>query len=242
MVQSGERTNSGERMDDPWHVLRTLSYDAGDVEYGTREQLSKKPIDVFVRRIFEMKPELKEQTSSMLQLYTARNLKLPFVHITPDAIEYDDGGVVSTGNVENILKSGFLPGDSNVGGFLRAGEHYNSVGRPESFKEPEDFLKSYIVLLRHYLHHATRTNHRNSGTGVKEEITTIKPAFVFVKGDLKAEHGTDYEDHFILRDGSRPEDVVGVMSVNEKINMNDIDSVLDSYTKLLNKLDEILEH
>ena len=221
----------------PWAILKGMTFSESNKESPTvGERLSKKPLDVFVRRVFELNSELKDATSNMLEAYNMQNRKLPFLHITPDIIEYDDGECVSTGNVDNIKKNGFLPGDSNVGGFVAAGEHYNNVGDPKSFKAPEAFLKSYIVLLKHYLYHAFRLNHRNSEAMEGRKIKTVKPAFVLARGDLKVDHGTDYEDHFILRNGSSPEDIVGIMNIDDKIDLNDLNSIARSYDSLMNHL------
>lgn len=226
----------------PWDILKGVTFSESSEGYPIdSERLSKKPLDVFVRRVFELNPELKSTTLDMLRAYSAQNKKLPFLHITPNIIEYESGEYVSTGNVDSIKNRGFLPGDSNVGGFVAAGEHYDSVGDAESFKAPEAFLKSYIVLLRHYLHHASRLNHRNSKVVEGKKIKTVRPAFVLVRGDLKVDHGTDYEDHFILRNGSSPEDVIGTMNIDDKIDLNDPNSIMRSYISVMNGLMMALE-
>ena len=226
----------------PWDILKGVTFSKSSEECPIdSERLSKKPLDVFVRRVFELNPESKSATFNMLEAYGAQNKKLPFLHITPNIVEYESGECVSTGNVDSIKKSGFLPGDSNVGGFVAAGEHYNSVGNAESFKTPEAFLKSYIVLLQHYLHHASRLNHRNSKVVEGKKIKDVRPAFVLVRGDLKVDHGTDYEDHFILRNGSSPEDIVGIMAISNKIDLNDPNSIARSYDDVIKSLMGALE-
>ena len=124
---------------------------------------------------------------------------------------------------------------------MAAGEHYDSVGDAESFKAPEAFLKSYIVLLRHYLHHASRLNHRNSKVVGGKKIKDVRPAFVLVRGDLRVDHGTDYEDHFILRNGSSPEDIIGTINIDDKINLNDPNSIAQSYDSVTNSIMMALE-
>ena len=228
----------------PWEDLRTLENTFSGLskkQPNNNERLSKKPLDVFARRVFELNPESKSATFNMLEAYGAQNKKLPFLHITPNIVEYESGECVSTGNVDSIKSSGFLPGDSNVGGFMVAGEHYNSVGNAESFKTPEAFLKSYIVLLRHYLHHASRLNHRNSKVVEGKKIKDVRPAFVLVRGDLRVDHGTDYEDHFILRNGANPEDIIGIMNIDDKIDLNDPNSIARSYDNVINSLMIALE-
>lgn len=232
------RDNTG-----PWDILKGMTFSESSEEcLINSERLSKKPLDVFVRRVFELNPESKSATFNMLEAYGAQNKKLPFLHITPNIVEYESGECVSTGNVDSIKSSGFLPGDSNVGGFVAVGEHYNSVGNAESFKTPEAFLKSYIVLLRHYLHHGYRLNHRNSKVVEGKKIKDVRPAFVLVRGDLRVDHGADYEDHFILRNGANPEDIIGTMNIDDKIDLNDPNSIARSYDNVMNSLMMALEN
>lgn len=239
-MSSPEKNTYHDDDGSPWDVLKGLSFDEQDNQaLATEERLSKKPLDIFVRKVFELNPQLKDATSSMLESYSAQNKRLPFLHITPDIIEYEDGEVVSTNNIENIKKNGFFAGDSNVGGFVSPGRHCSDVGKPASFDTEEAFLKSYIVLLQHYLHHAYRLNHRNSRMDGKAK--SIKPAFMLVRGDLKVDHGTDYEDHFILRHGSSSNDIVGVMKIDDKIDLNDPNSVASSYSNLIKYLAGSLE-
>ena len=242
MEDGNYETWNGNGASSPWDILKDMTFrESSEKRSVDSERLSKKPIDVFARRVFELNPELKSATLNMLETYSAQNKKLPFLHITPDIVEYESGECISTGNVDSIKNSGFLPGDSNVGGFVTAGEHYNSVGNAESFKTPEAFLKSYIVLLRHYLHHASRLNHRNSEVVEGGKVKAIRPAFVLVRGDLKVDHGTDYEDHFILRNGSGPEDIVGIMTISNKIDLNDPNSIARSYDDVIKSLMGALE-
>lgn len=234
--------NIRDDVSSPWDILKGVTFSKSSEGCSIdSERSSKKPLDVFVRRVFELNPESKSATFNMLKAYGAQNKKLPFLHITPNIVEYESGECVSTGNVDSIKSSGFLPGDSNVGGFVAAGEHYNSVGNAESFKTPEAFLKSYIVLLRHYLHHASRLNHRNSKVVEGKKIKDVRPAFVLVRGDLRVDHGTDYEDHFILRNGSSPEDIIGTINIDDKINLNDPNSIAQSYDSVTNSIMMALE-
>ena len=92
----------------PWDILKGVTFSESSEGHPIdSERLSKKPLDVFVRRVFELNPELKSTTLDMLRAYSTQNKKLPFLHITPNIIEYESGEYVSTGNVDSIKNRGF---------------------------------------------------------------------------------------------------------------------------------------
>jgi len=216
------------------HNFSQLSqYDFGDEpEQPVPERLSQKPIDIFSREVLAKYPQLAEQIMSVLEKLTADNEQLPLIHFTTDRIKYTDGREISTGFVENIEDNGFRARDTNMGAFIgRNG--IEGVGDPKQFVKPEELVKSYKLILDKYLHHGIRTNKQILGGrgGIGQ------PVMILVNGDLPKQHGTDYENHFILTDGSLPTDILGIVSMSGKksSSLDDVGTSLQEFLDVVGK-------
>jgi hypothetical protein len=177
-----------------------------------KEKVSKKEIDIFCRELLENNPELKEEILRQMENLKMQNLPMPVVHITLSTIKRGEE-MVSTGFVENIKKNGFRKRDTNIGAFVERGKK-TSIAKPDFFIEkPEEFIKSLRLFLRRYLHHGLRSN--KQALGEFRDSKKAKPAMIFVEGDVKLEHGSDYDDHYILKEGATPEQILGIVNLNE---------------------------
>lgn len=178
----------------------------------SKEKVSQKEIDIFCRKLLENQPELKRAIIAQMENLKKENLPMPVVHISTKAIK-NNNGEISTGFIENIKEKGFRKRDTNISAFIRKAEK-NSLAKPEFLKDkPEEFIKSLRLFLQRYLHHGLRTN--------KEALKELKgsseavPAMILIDGDVQLEHGSDYDDHYILKNGSTPEQIIGIIDLEK---------------------------
>lgn len=188
----------------------------------SKERVSKKEMDIFCRELLENNPELREEILRQMENLRAQNLPMPIVHITSKAIKKGED-VVSTGFVENIEENGLRKRDTNIGTFIERGKKM-SIAKPNFFiKKPEEFIKSLKLFLQRYLHHGLRTNKQALGElrGSKNAVPTI----IFIEGNVKLEHGSDYDDHYMLKEGTTPEQIIGIVDLNEHRNPESQDDI-----------------
>ena len=200
----------------------------------SKEKVSKKEIDIFCKEILEQNPQLREEILRQMENLKAQNLPMPIAHITSKAIK-KDGDTISTGFTENIKKEGFRKRNTNVGAFVKRGKE-TSIAKPDFFIEkPEEFIKSLRLFLQRYLHHGLRTNKQVLGK-FKDSKSAI-PVIIFIEGDVKLEHGSDYDNHYILQQGAAPEQIIGIIDLNEHKNLKSKDDIIYIAKKLLKLLD-----
>lgn len=199
----------------------------------SEERVSKKEIDIFCRELLANNSELREEISRQMENLSAQNLPMPIIHITSKAIKRGDE-MVSTGFVENIEEKGFRKRDTNIGAFVERGRK-TSIAKPDFFiKKPEEFIKSLRLFLQRYLHHGTRTN--KQALGEFRDSGSAIPAMILIEGGVKLEHGSDYDDHYILKEGTTPEQIIGIFDLNEDRNPISKDGVAYIAKKLLELL------
>lgn len=193
-----------------------------ETAHNLKEKVSKKEIDIFCRELLENNPELKEGILRQMENLKMQNLPMPIAHITSRAIKKGEE-MVSTGFVENIEKNGFRKRDTNIGAFVERGKK-TSIAKPDYFIEkPEEFIKSLRLFLQRYLHHGLRTNKQTLGEYRDSESAV--PVIIFIEGDVKLEHGSDYDDHHILKEGVTPEQILGTVDLNEDISSKSKDDI-----------------
>lgn len=179
----------------------------------TTEKKSQKEIDVFCRELLSHYPELHKQIINQMHFYAETKIPMPVIHITSKAIHDENGTELRTGFIENIKKSGFRKRNTNVGAFVERGKT-TTIAQPDYFSaHPEDFIKSLRLFLARYIHHGSRTNkdalldQKNKGYGF--------PAMIIINGNVQLEHGSDYDDHYILPEGSGPQDIIGEIDLSK---------------------------
>jgi hypothetical protein len=187
--------------------LIELTDDEKESTEPSENKLSQKPDRIFARKVLDQITELPAIINENLQLLADNKISLPFLHFTNDIIIDEDGVEQTTGNVASILENGFRAMDSNVGGFTLPDN--SKVNSPEAFiGNPELFVKSLVDIFKHYRHHGSRLNHPNSPSG---KVTGTKSALILISGKVPSLHGTDYLDHYILKNGALPNEIIGVM-------------------------------
>ncbi|MBI2473465.1 hypothetical protein HYV70_02855 [Candidatus Uhrbacteria bacterium] len=200
-----------------------------------KERISKKKIDLFCRELLEENPLLRETITKQMSFLREHKLPLPAVHITSKSLLQKDGTQQSTGFVENIKKNGFRKRDTNVGIFIRRGQK-PVPANPEFFEvNPQEFIKSVRLFLERYTRHGLRTNKQVLGD-FREKGKGI-PAMVLIQGNLALEHGTDYDDHFILKEGTSPDEIIGSIDLekhNEPTSKEDLTHLVQ---EILNQVD-----
>lgn len=178
-----------------------------------KSKLSQKEIDIFCRELLEQNPELKIKIVEKMEKLKEGGEFLPIVHITSRAIRSEQGGDdLDTGFLENIKNEGFHRRDTNVAVFVRRGTR-TSPAEPDFYIEkPEEFIKALRIFLQRYSHHGLRTNknilgeNRDSGQGV--------PIAVVIDGSVPIEHGSDYDDHYILKSMVTPDKILGEIDLD----------------------------
>lgn len=156
-----------------------------------------------------------------------------FLYFTSSAIRFPDGSQQSTGYLENIQANGFRAKDTNVA-VLTTRDGKSQIANPGYFKEhPDDLLEDFVVILKRYRHHSTRTNkqslgeHRETGVGV--------PALIVIDGKIPMKRGTDYEDHYIFDQAVPADKILGTLDIDD-VNPNDLNSVcglVDQYLSII---------
>lgn len=210
--------------------LSNYSFTEKDInETQSPEKSSQKPIDVFSRELLAKYPELETRITETIKEMVAQKKLLPLIHFTSDKIRKSDGSEVSTGFVENIVNNGFRARDTNVGGFIGK---KNLLGDPSQFDKAELLVKAYKKILDKYLHHGIRTNkavlqNMEKGMGL--------PVMIVVNGDLPVEPGTDYDNHFILKNQSHTDDIIKIISMHGR-KSSQIDDVALSLSELLDAM------
>ncbi len=199
-----------------------------------QERISKKEMDIFCRDVLERHPEIQEMIEEQMEILEERGVHMPVLHITSRAIRDVHGNEMSTHFVEHIREEGFRPRDTNVGAFIRR-ENSPVVAQPNFFKtHPEEFIKSLRLFLQRYIHHGLRTNKnvlgdaRGTGVGV--------PTMIILDGGVTLEKGSDRDDHYILKDGASPDQIIGIIDLDERCQSISHDSVAYVARVLLEKI------
>lgn len=194
------------------------------------EKRSGKEIDIFCRELLARNPELERKIISQMGNLGMQDAPMPIIHITGKAIKRGNE-MVSTGFVENIEGKGLRKRDTNVGAFIKRGKEV-SIAKPDFFeKNPGEFIKSLRLFLQKYLHHGIRTN--KQALGELRDSERAVPAMIFIEGDVKLEHGSDYDDHYILREDVAPEQIIGSVDLSEHQNYRSEDDITYIAEKLL---------
>ncbi|GHU07316.1 hypothetical protein FACS189431_1670 [Alphaproteobacteria bacterium] len=220
-------------------------YNSGKIEFPNQslgiepkpEKLSQKPEDIFVGEIISQDSEIIASIKNTLENLAEHNIALPFVHFTPDELVGTDGGVVGkTDNLEDITQNGLKKMHTNVAGFTSPESRL--VNDPAIFVEkPEYFIKDYLRMIKHYRHHGARLNHSTNNPDHPDAVSGV-PAIVLIKGNLPVVHGTDYQDHYILTDGAKSEDIIG--TIKNAPNQNSPDDISASIRILLSTLKDLI--
>ncbi len=226
-------------MNNPFEILKSIPIpDDEEKRFSRPEKISQKPLDVAVRKITESNPELKQKIIEVMRNLSLSSEALPLIHITTDRIILPDDIARDSKMIEQIENQGFKGRHTNVGAFVtRRGRA--QLAEPTDYENnPEDFLKSFIILLRRYLHHGLRTNKdvyaekRNQGKGI--------PIMLVIRGGLPIERGTDYDDHYILKEDVPAKVILGKIEfeaedgINDAMvarTANDLLEVIDTHTK-----------
>ncbi len=200
-----------------------------------KERISKKEIDLFCRELLEENPLLRETITKQMSFLREHKLPLPAVHITSKSLVQENGIHQDTGFVENIKKNGFRKRDTNIGVFIKRGQR-PTPAKPEYFEaNPQEFLKSIRLFLERYTRHGLRTNKSILGS-FKEKGTGI-PTMILIQGNLALEHGTDYDDHFILKEGTSPQEIIGSVDLEEHYRPTSKEDLLHVTQEILKQVD-----
>ena len=171
------------------------------------ELKSQKEEDIFCRELLEQNPELRKRITDQMQELEDDHLPMPVAHITSGMVRSVNGDEVNTGFVENINTNGFRKRDTNVSAFVRRDEK-SSLAEPNYYAtNPEEFIKSLRLFLKRYVHHGFRTNKKALNN--TEQGSRGVPTMLVITGGLSLERGSDYDDHYILREGATKENIIG---------------------------------
>ncbi len=194
---------------------------------------SQKQIDIFCREVIEKNVGLKENILKCMHTLSEKNAPMPVVHITSNAIQIGENKI-DTGFVKNIMNNGFKKKNTNVGVFLE-GSRKNLLANPSYFElHPEEFVKAIKLFVKRYIHHGFRANKnilgelKNDGVGV--------PEMMIIEGDLELQHGSDYDDHYILKEGASLDKIIGSINLgehNSASSLEDIDYIVSKFIELL---------
>ena len=69
------------------------------------------------------------------------------------------------------------------------------------------------MVLERYAHHGFRAN--KSALGNIDGDGKGVPAMIVIDGGLSLEHGSDYDDHYILKNGAAPDKIIGKINLDE---------------------------
>lgn len=194
---------------------------------------SQKQIDIFCREILQNNHELKTEIQRCMHILNENNVYMPIIHITSDAIQTQTNKI-NTGFIENIMKSGFKQKDTNVAVFLE-GSGGAAFTNPEYFENnPEEFIKNIKLFIKRYVHHGLRVNKdslkelKNNGVGI--------PKMIIIEGNVELQHGSDYDNHYILEETVPPEKIIGNIDLSEhnrSASSKDIEYIAKEFVKLL---------
>lgn len=199
-----------------------------------QEKPSQKAIDVFCREVLADNPEIKGQVITQMRKMADLNLSLPLVHITSEAVKYNDNTVKSSGFLENINQNGLRPRDTNVAAFVQR-QNTTELALPDYFAaQPELFIKDLVLILRRYVHHGVRTNkniyeNKNEGEGV--------PVMILVDGHTNLIKGSDFDDHFILADKVLPDKIIGKIDLDQARDLHSITDIASIASQMLEQVD-----
>ncbi len=198
-----------------------------------QEKPSQKQIDVFCREVIEKNVSLKEDILKCMHVLSEKNAPMPVVHITSSAIQTGENKI-DTGFVKNIMNNGFKKKDTNVGVFLERSRE-NLLASPGYFElHPEEFVKAIKLFVKRYVHHGFRVNKnilgelKNDGVGV--------PEMMIIDGNLELQHGSDYDDHYVLKEGAFSDKIIGSINLrehNSASSLEDIDYIATRFVELL---------
>lgn len=221
-------------MHNPFENLKDTQFSDREGQLSEQEKTSKKAIDITVRKLFESNPKLRERIVNVMGDLCASSEALPLIHITADTIILQDGSERDSTMVQRIEGQGFRGRHTNVGAFV-VRKDQTRLAEPKDYeKYPEDFLKSLITLLKRYWHHGSRTNkdiyaeQRDQGRGV--------PIMLLLQGDLPLERGTDYDDHYILKEDVSSDVILGNIRLETENGVNN-DMILRTANDLLEIID-----
>ncbi len=189
------------------------------------EKPSQKTLDIFARNLLEQNPELKTSILSTMQLLNQERLELPVIHITSVGIKKDEE-TVTTRFIENIKQNGFRSRHTNVGAFVKRGNKTQRATAQYFIYHPEEFVKSFYLLLQRYAHHGKRTN--KEVLGENRDLGEGIPEIIIIEGNVELERGSDYDDHFTLAQGASADQII-----------DEID--LESYKPYREHLNELLK-
>lgn len=198
-----------------------------------QEKLSQKQIDIFCREVMEKNTGLKEEILKCMHTLQEKNVPMPLIHITSSAIQIGENKI-DTDFVKNIMNNGFKKKDTNVGVFLERSRE-NLLASPSYFElHPEEFVKAIKLFVKRYIHHGFRVNKnilgelKNDGVGI--------PEMMIIEGSLELQHGSDYDDHYILKEGASPDKIIGSINLgehNRSFSSEDIDYIASKFIELL---------
>ena len=222
-------------MNNPFEKLRGAGFsDKGTPAQEVKKE-SKKPLDVMARNILESAPGLRNKIVSAMGKLSLSSRELPLIHVTTEKIVLPGVSDRNPNFIKQIEDKGFKGRHTNVGAFVVREERVR-MAAPNDFSErPEDLLKSLYILLQRYLHHGIRTNkdvygkERDWGKGV--------PIMLVLEGNLPVERGSDYDDHYILKQDMPSSAILGKIRF-ETGTAIDNETVVETASRLL----EIVVH
>lgn len=198
-----------------------------------QEKPSQKQVDIFCREVIENNADLKEGILKCMHTLSEKNIPMPVIHITSSAIQIGENRV-DTGFIKNIMNNGFKKKDTNVSAFVERSRE-NLLASPSYFElHPEEFVKAIKLFVKRYIHHGFRVNKnilgelKNGGVGI--------PEMMIIDGDLELQHGSDYDDHYVLKEGASPDKIIGSINLSEHNSSSspkDIDYIASKFIELL---------
>jgi hypothetical protein len=214
------------------HGMRLPEKPEHDTE---KKKESKKEIDILSRDILRDNPELTMVLEMTLDAFTKENIALPIIHVSSKEVR-TASSAVQTGFLENIRQRGFRAKDTNVGAFVKRGEEKTKLAEPIDFvKRPEQFVKSVILFLDRYAHHGIRTNKQSLGE-MREKGKGV-PVMVLIDGDVSLEHGSDFDDHYRLRESVNGEKILGLIELEDRTlrTPENISTILKDFVSIMKK-------
>ncbi|MBI2459692.1 MAG: hypothetical protein HYV53_04045 [Parcubacteria group bacterium] len=204
-----------------------------------QEKISQKEIDIFCRELLADNPKLKSEIVSQMQNLMKQGLPMPVIHITSRALYGANDKEINTNFIENIEKNGFRKRDTNVGVFVKR-DKKTSIAQPDYYTEhPNEFIKSLRLFFERYIRHGIRTN--KSALGDFKDSGTAIASMIIIDGNVSLERGSDYDDHYILKDGAAPDQIIGAVDLKEHYHYrskNDITYIAEKILKQTNSFYE----
>jgi len=182
--------------------------------------------------------ELNNKIIQTMKSLVDSGIAMPVLHFTSKGIKLDGEPEVSTGFVENIKLNGFRARDTNVAAFVKR-EQKTFIAEPQYFLEnPYKILSDVSKIINRYSYHGTRTN-KESLQSNRDKGIGVPVVLVIDASRANLQKGSDYDDHFILKNHISPDFIMGVINVNN--NQDQINKTKSFTSELMTKIGEYVE-